>query len=318
MRLALPDFSAARMSSGHQPVLLREVLGFLSPVSGGRYLDCTFGGGGHARAILEAAPDIEVIALDRDSDAIMRAEDLVADFPGKFTLKIQNFADLAAVAGAGFDGVLFDFGLSSFQIDDPERGFSFRTDGPADMRMDRRAGVTAAQWLETATEEMLVGAIRDLGEEPHWRRVVRALLDARRTGALARTSSLAEVISQAIPARARHTSRLHPATRSFQGLRIALNNEIDALQLALLAAFEVLRPSGVLCAISFHSLEDRPVKQFFRRLCGQPENADDSVPQDLRTRSAEPLTRRPVVPSDEEVEANPRSRSAKLRAIRKL
>jgi 16S rRNA (cytosine1402-N4)-methyltransferase len=126
------------------------------------------------------------------------------------------------------------------------------------------------------------------------------------------------VISQAIPARARHTSRLHPATRSFQGLRIALNNEIDALQLALLAAFEVLRPSGVLCAISFHSLEDRPVKQFFRRLCGQPENADDSVPQDLRTRSAEPLTRRPVVPSDEEVEANPRSRSAKLRAIRKL
>jgi 16S rRNA (cytosine1402-N4)-methyltransferase len=318
MRLALPDFAAASMISGHQPVLLREVIGFLSPVSGGRYLDCTFGGGGHSKAILEAAADVEVIALDRDPEAASRAEELVVTYPGKFALKILNFADLATVAQPGFDGVLFDFGLSSFQIDDPERGFSFRSDGPADMRMDRRSGVPAAQWLETATEEMLVAAIRDLGEEPHWRRVVRALLSARRTGALARTSSLAETISQAIPARDRHTSRIHPATRSFQGLRIALNNEIGAIQVALHAAFEALRPSGVLCAISFHSLEDRPVKQYFRRLCGQPENADDSTPQDLRTRRAEALTGRPVVPSDEEIDANPRSRSAKLRAIRKL
>jgi 16S rRNA (cytosine1402-N4)-methyltransferase len=306
------------MPSGHQPVLLREVMGFLSPATGGRYLDCTFGGGGHSRAILEAASGVEVVALDRDPDAATRSGALGAEFPGKFALKVLNFADLASVAGSGFDGILFDFGLSSFQIDDPERGFSFRADGPADMRMDRRTGVPAAQWLETATEEMLVGAIRDLGEEPHWRRVVRALIAARRTGALARTASLAEVISEAIPARDRHTSRIHPATRSFQGLRIALNNELGAIQLALHAAFEVLRPNGVLCAISFHSLEDRPVKQFFRRLCGQPENADDATPQDLRTRSAEALTRRPVITSDEEIESNPRSRSAKLRAIRKL
>jgi 16S rRNA (cytosine1402-N4)-methyltransferase len=306
------------MIPGHQPVLLREVLGFLSPVPGGRYLDCTFGGGGHTRAILEAEAGVEVVALDRDPDAISRADALLSAFPGQFTLKLLNFADLASVAGGGFDGVLFDFGLSSFQIDDPERGFSFRSDGPADMRMDRRSGVPAAQWLETATEEMLVGAIRDLGEEPHWRRVVRALLDARRTGALARTGSLAEVISQAIPARDRHSSRIHPATRSFQGLRIALNNEIGAIQVALHAAFEALRPSGVLCAISFHSLEDRPVKQFFRRMCGQPESADDATPQDLRTRRAEALTGRPVVPSDEEIATNPRSRSAKLRAIRRL
>jgi 16S rRNA (cytosine1402-N4)-methyltransferase len=165
---------------------------------------------------------------------------------------------------------------------------------------------------------MLVVAIRDLGEEPHWRRVVRSLIAARRTGALARTSSLAEVISQAIPARERHASRLHPATRSFQGLRIAVNDELTAIDRALRDAFEVLRPSGVLCAISFHSLEDRPVKQFFRLLCGQPQSADDSTPQDLRTRRAEALTRRPVVPSDEETAANPRSRSAKLRAVRKL
>jgi 16S rRNA (cytosine1402-N4)-methyltransferase len=318
MRLALPDFAAANMIPGHLPVLKGEVLGFLSPVSGGRYLDCTFGGGGHSRAILEAAPDIEVVAIDRDPEALARSLDLAEEFPGKFSLKIQNFSDLASVAGAGFDGVLFDFGLSSYQIDDAERGFSFRADGPADMRMDRRHGVPAAVWLETATEEMLVGAVRDLGEEPHWRRVVRALLEARRTGALARTASLAEVISKAIPPRDRHASRIHPATRSFQGIRIALNNEVGAIQEALLAAFEALRPTGVLCAISFHSLEDRPVKQFFRRMCGQPENADDGTPQDLRTRQAEALTGRPVVPSDEEVEANPRSRSAKLRAIRKL
>jgi 16S rRNA (cytosine1402-N4)-methyltransferase len=318
MRLALPEFAAARMTPGHQPVLLAEVIGFLSPAPGGRYLDCTFGGGGHSRAILNAAPNVEVIALDRDPDAMLRSDALAAAFPGKFALKNLNFAELASVAAGGFDGILFDFGLSSFQIDDPERGFSFRSDGPTDMRMDRRKGVPASQWLETATEEMLVGAIRDLGEEPHWRRVVRALLAARRTGALARTFSLADVISESIPARDRHTSRIHPATRSFQGLRIALNGEIDAIHAALGAAFEALHPSGVLCAISFHSLEDRPVKQFFRRMCGQPENADDSTPQDLRTRSAEALTRRPVVPMDEEIEANPRSRSAKLRAIRKL
>jgi 16S rRNA (cytosine1402-N4)-methyltransferase len=318
MPLALPDFAAESMIPGHQPVLLREVLGFLSPIPGGRYLDCTFGGGGHSRAILEAAPGVQVVALDRDPEALERSGDLAAEFPGRFTLKIQNFADLTGLAGPGFDGVLFDFGLSSFQIDDPERGFSFRADGPADMRMDRRTGVPAWQWLETATTDMLEGAVRDMGEELHWRRVVRALLDARGTGKLGRTSSLADVVSGAIPARVRHTSRIHPATRTFQGIRIAVNDELAAINRALQGAFEVLRLSGVLCAISFHSLEDRPVKQLFRRWCGQPESSDDSTPQDLRTRSAEALTRRPVTPSDEELEANPRSRSAKLRAIRKL
>jgi 16S rRNA (cytosine1402-N4)-methyltransferase len=318
MRLALPDFAAASMIPGHQPVLLREVMGFLSPVPGGIYLDCTFGGGGHSRAILEAAPDAQVVAIDRDPDAFSRAEELSSEFAGRFTLKVRNFSDLTGLGAQAFDGVLFDFGLSSFQIDDPQRGFSFRADGPADMRMDRRTGVPAGQWLETATTEMLEGAVRDMGEEPHWRRVVRALIGARGTGKLGRTSSLAEVISQAIPARARHTSRIHPATRTFQGIRIAVNNELAAIPVALQGAFEALRPSGVLCAISFHSLEDRLVKVLFRRWCGQPENSDDSTPQDLRTRSAEALTRRPVTPSDEEIEANPRSRSAKLRAIRKL
>jgi 16S rRNA (cytosine1402-N4)-methyltransferase len=306
------------MTPGHQPVLVREVLGFLAPGAGGKFLDCTFGGGGHSRAILEAASDVHVIALDRDPEAIDRAGALSAEFPGRFTLMGGDFGKLGTMADSGFDGILFDFGVSSFQLDDPERGFSFRTDGPADMRMDPRSGVPAALWLETATEEMLVRAVRDLGEESHWRRVVRAIVAARGTGRLSRTVSLASVIEEAIPAYERRGSRLHPATRAFQGIRIAVNDEIGAIEQALPAAFERLRPTGVMCAISFHSLEDRPVKQFFRRMSGQPENADDSTPQDLRTRYAEALTRRPVTPSDEEIEVNPRSRSAKLRAIRKL
>ena len=306
------------MSPGHQPVLLREVLEFLAPKADARYLDCTFGGGGHTRAILDAAPGVQVMAMDRDPEAQKRAETMREQYAGRFSLIDRDFGRLSELPVKGFDGILFDLGVSSFQFDDPARGFSFRTDERADMRMDPRSGVPASVWLESATEEMLVRAIREYGEEKHWRRVVRAIQGARGTGALSRTLSLAELIFGAIPERDRRTARIHPATRSFQGIRIAVNDEIGALERALPAAFERLGPRGVLCVISFHSLEDRPVKRWLRRWCGLPENAGDGTPQDLRIRLAEPLTRRPVTPGDAEIGVNPRSRSAKLRAIRKL
>jgi 16S rRNA (cytosine1402-N4)-methyltransferase len=318
MHDASVEILPAPMTPGHQPVLLRETLGLLAPRAGGRYLDCTFGGGGHTRALLEAAAATTVIALDRDPAAQHRAEPLRAEFGERFALLDRDFGELATLSHEGFDGILFDLGVSSFQLDDVERGFSFRNDAPVDMRMDPRRGVPAGRWLATATEEMLVRAIRDYGEEAHWRRVVQALIAARATGALDRTASLASVIADAIPARDRRTSKIHPATRAFQGIRIAVNDEIGAIERALPAAFAKLAAGGILCVISFHSLEDRPVKQFFRRMCGQPESAEDNLPQDLRVKLAEPLTRKPVTPAEDEIAANPRSRSAKLRALRKI
>jgi len=302
----------------HVPVLVAEVLALLqqNQVDGSpHYLDCTFGGGGHTRAILEANPAARVTALDRDPAAQARAAALAAAFPGRLQFHDLPFSRIDELNETRYAGVLFDLGVSSFQLDEAARGFSFRLPAPADMRLDPRAGVPAAQFLEIATREELEAAVRDAGEEPRWRRVVEAILRSRGTGLLARTDTLAEVVADAVGG---PPTRTHPATRTFQGLRIALNAELDELTTALPKAVDRLAPGGVLAIISFHSLEDRIAKRFLNRLCGRPEHENDATPAQLRHARAELLTRRPLSPGEAEVAANPRSRSAHLRAARML
>ncbi|MGJ3242586.1 MAG: 16S rRNA (cytosine(1402)-N(4))-methyltransferase RsmH [Opitutales bacterium] len=308
-------------AGGHEPVLLGPITEALTGAAPANplYLDATFGGGGHTRALLDADPAARVIALDRDPAAATRADDLARTAKGRIAFRRANFADLdACVPETGLRGILFDLGVSSFQLDTVERGFAFRHDAPADMRMDPDQGLSAADFLETADRADLIRAIRDYGEERQWRKVVEAIIRARGTGALQRTASLAELIAGTVGPVQRGRSRVHPATRAFQGIRIAVNDELGALPPALEAAFDRLAPGGVLAVISFHSLEDRIVKQRFREWAGRPVSARDHRSQMERTVQGEELSRRPLQPDETEAARNPRSRSARLRMIRKL
>ena len=311
----LDSFLSNAPMEGHVPVLSQETLTFLDPKGGGVYLDCTFGGGGHTRMILEAA-DTSVVALDQDPQAIERADQFTQEFGDRFQFRRMNFANLENLEEGPFDGILFDFGVSSFQLDQLDRGFSFRGEAPLDMRMNPETGISAADWLASASRRELIQAIRVFGEEKNWRRIVDAIIEARTQSPLKATQDLSELILSCTPARLRFASKIHPATKTFQGIRIAVNNEIDVIEVGLPAAFKRLKPNGRLCVISFHSLEDRIAKNLFRRWAGRPEPGDNR-PQDMREVKAELLTRRPAVAGDAEVAVNSRSRSAKLRVLRK-
>ena len=303
-------------TNGHESVLRGPALAYLTDGRSGAFLDATFGGGGHTRALLEADMRNSVVALDCDPEAISRGRLLEADFPGRLKLYHMNFELLGELEEDWFIGILFDFGVSSYHFDQAHRGFSFREDGPLDMRLNPEAGIPASEYLQQASHVELVEAVRDFGEEPRWRRVVSAIEAARGTEQLKRTLALADLIEKAVGWR-RPTDRIHPATRSFQGVRIAVNRELAVIEKALPAAFEKLLPGGRLAAISFHSLEDRIVKRFFRRMAGRPEHARDSKPVQFRERLGTLLTNKPIVADAEETSRNARSRSAKLRVIEK-
>jgi 16S rRNA (cytosine1402-N4)-methyltransferase len=317
------------MSYAHQPVMLREVLEILAPKPARRYLDATVGGGGHAGEILRlSCPDGTLLGLDCDDQAIAAAGRALARFGERVTLRRSGFDRarevLDEVGWPGVDGLLLDLGLSSHQLDTPERGFGFQSDARLDMRMDRRRPVDAHELVNSLPVVELERIIRDFGEEPRARRIASAIDARRREEAIDSTRQLAETVARAMtgsPRRPRKAGRpaTHPATRTFQAVRIAVNRELESLETFLESAYELLCAKGRLVIISFHSLEDRLVKRAFRRWgldCVCPPRVPACVCGWARKATA--ITKRPRVPSEEEVRANPRARSARLRAVERL
>ena len=313
------------MEEGHLPVLADEVIEMLAPAPGSLHIDATLGGGGHTERILEAAnPDGRLLGLDADPAAIARVQARLGPVYGdRLVLRQANFRELAEVApAAGFgavDGALFDLGLSSFQLADRERGFGFRTGGPLDMRFDTSRGVPASELLASLDTAELTALFRRYGEEPKAPRIARAIVDARRVAPIATAEELAALVERVLPPNPRQPRRTHPATRVFQALRIAVNEELDALQAGLAAALDLLRPGGRLVVLSYHSLEDRIVKRFFqaeRRGCICPPELPVCVcGRNPRLRL---VTSPSLTPTDAEIAINPRARSARLRAAERL
>ena len=305
----------------HVSVLVREAIGFLRPAPGGRYIDGTLGGGGHSEAILAASgPDGQVLGLDRDDEAIAAARERLQAYGARAIAKQASFSEvrevLAEIGWVGADGMILDLGVSSWQIDAPERGFSFRLGGRLDMRMDRRQFLDAYRIVNTATAQELTRIFRDYGEEPQARRIADRIFAERKKRSIESTDELARLVEGAKGGPRRDH---HPATQVFQALRIAVNQELDQLERFLADGFDVLRPGGRLVIISFHSLEDRLVKNAFRRwsrTCLCPPRA--LVCQCGWSQKVKVLTKRPVVPGDAETAANPRARSAKLRAVERV
>ncbi|HZY30404.1 MAG TPA: 16S rRNA (cytosine(1402)-N(4))-methyltransferase RsmH [Candidatus Methylomirabilis sp.] len=299
------------MEVRHHPVLLHETVAILRPRSDGCYLDATVGTGGHAEALLlESGPGGRLCGIDRDVEALALARDRLRPFGDRVQLLHGDFSTLGSIAAENgwgpFAGILFDLGLSSFQLSEPSRGFSFSRDGPLDMRMDRRgAGKTAAEKLAKLPEREIARILREYGEERFAGRIAARIVAERRQRPLISTVHLARLVAEAVPRRA-WPRRIHVATRTFQALRIAVNDELQSLTRGLRDAVSLLAPAGRLCVISFHPLEDRIAKETLRS-CARSE------PPRLRV-----LTKRPIVPTRGETVANPRARSAKLRAAERL
>lgn len=307
----------------HIPVMLEEVMDGLKLRPGGIYVDCTAGGGGHSEEILKrTSPDGKLLALDRDPDALEAVFRRLSSYGDRFWLERANFIHLPRVLDRlgidRVDGILFDLGVSSHQLDNPRRGFSYLQDAPLDMRMDPDQPETAARLVQKASKEELAEIIKKYGEEKWASRIADFIVRARRNRPIETTGQLVEIIKAAIPAGARRKGP-HPAKRTFQALRIAVNRELEVLEDALRGAVEVLRPGGRICVISFHSLEDRVVKDTFREL-SSPCTCPPDFPQCVCGRKPvlKLITRRPLTPTKKELETNPRSRSAKLRVAEKL
>ncbi len=303
----------------HQPVLLREVVEALQPRTGGRYADGTVGGGGHAEAILEASsPDGWLHGFDRDTEAVAAARARLARFAGRFEIRHGTYAEMGDWIREGTcDGVLLDLGISSHQLDEARRGFSFQTEGPLDMRMDSTRGRTAAQIVNESSAEELARIFFEFGEEPQARKLARAMVEERRNKPFSTTKELADFIEKLSPRR----GKIHPATRVFQALRMATNEELELLGRGLKAAWKTLKKHGRLAVITFHSLEDRMVKEFGRQLARDYAfEGEVDVPELRRPRLPELrlVQRKAVKPQTEEIESNPRSRSAQLRIMERI
>jgi 16S rRNA (cytosine1402-N4)-methyltransferase len=307
-------------TEGHVPVMLAEVLASLMPQEGATYLDATFGGGGYARAILEAAPGCTVFAIDRDPDAIARGAALAQRFAGRLHLIEGRFGDMLSLLRdrgiASLDGVVMDLGVSSFQLDQAERGFSFRADGPLDMRMEK-SGPSAAELVNSLPERDLADIIFRFGEERFARRIARAIVARRTEAPFTTTADLAALVRRAVP---RDPSGIDGATRSFQALRIAVNDELGEVERGIAAAMELLAPGGRLVVVAFHSLEDRIVKQAMAAAAGRggASRHDPAALFGRRKPGFHLLTPRARRPQEAEAGGNPRARSARLRSIERL
>jgi len=302
----------------HLPVLLNEVVSFLRPEQGGLFIDATIGLGGHSQALLAAGGQVEILGIDRDAEALIHANQRLADYQGRYHLVHANFAEIGEIAAQkgvqSCQGIVADLGVSSLQFDSAGRGFSFQREGPLDMRMDREAELTAGEVVNHYSEKDLANLIFNFGEERRSRSIARAIVAAR---PIYNTRMLADIVSRAVRARGYH--RIHPATRTFQALRIFVNDELGRLPLFIRSAVNLLSSGGRLAIISFHSLEDRIVKEVFRSLshdCVCPPGISQC--QCGQKKLLKPLTKKPALPSETEIGRNPRARSAKLRVAERI